>query len=57
VYDSDFNQMLELPLAGGPPRYLWEVEATQLASHSIATGSHCLGCTAGAGSSGGGTLA
>jgi radical SAM/Cys-rich protein len=57
VYDCDFNQMLDLPLAGGPHRYLWEMEATQLAHRSIATGSHCLGCTAGAGSSCGGALA
>jgi radical SAM/Cys-rich protein len=57
VYDCDFNQMLDLPLTGGRPRYLWEVEAAQLARRSIATGSHCLGCTAGAGSSCGGALA
>ena len=51
VYDCDFNQMLELPLAGRAPRHLWDIETQKLAGESIATGSHCLGCTAGAGSS------
>ena len=56
VYDCDFNQMLELPLAGRVPRHLWDIEAQKLAGEPIATGSHCLGCTAGAGSSCGGAL-
>lgn len=56
VYDCDFNQMLELPLAGRAPRYLWDIEAQKLAGEPIATGSHCLGCTAGHGSSCGGAL-
>lgn len=55
VYDCDFNQMLELP-AGGRARYLWEVDPAALAGAGIATGSHCFGCTAGAGSSCGGAL-
>ena len=56
VYDCDFNQMLELPLAGRAPRHLWDIETQKLAGEPIATGSHCLGCTAGAGSSCGGAL-
>jgi radical SAM/Cys-rich protein len=57
LYDCDFNQMLELPL-GGRRRSLWEVETlSALAGESIATGSHCHACTAGAGSSCGGALA
>ena len=56
VYDCDFNQMLELPLAGRAPRHLWDIEARKLAGEPIATGSHCLGCTAGSGSSCGGAL-
>jgi radical SAM/Cys-rich protein len=56
VYDCDFNQMLELPLAGRAPRHLWDIEVQKLAGEPIATGSHCLGCTAGAGSSCGGAL-
>ncbi|MEK7260789.1 MAG: DUF3641 domain-containing protein [Pseudomonadota bacterium] len=38
------------------PRHLWDIEAQKLAGEPIATGSHCLGCTAGAGSSCGGAL-
>jgi len=60
LYDCDFNQMLELPLGagrGGGPRTVWDVRSlTGLAEHPIATGAHCFGCTAGAGSSCGGAL-
>jgi len=56
VYDCDFNQMLDLPLAARPHRYLWDVDASSLAGQPIATDVHCLGCTAGAGSSCGGAL-
>jgi radical SAM/Cys-rich protein len=56
IFDCDFNQMLDLPLAGKPHRYLWEIEATAQTDRAIAVGSHCLGCTAGAGSSCGGAL-
>jgi len=56
VYDCDFNQMLNLPLAGRAPRHLWDIEPSQLSDQPIATGHHCLGCTAGAGSSCGGAL-
>jgi hypothetical protein len=57
VYDCDFNQMLDLPLAGRPHRPLWEIDAAQLAGQAIAVGPHCLGCTAGCGSSCSGALA
>jgi radical SAM/Cys-rich protein len=56
VYDCDFNQMLDLP-AGGSARYLWDVEPAALEGAAVATGRHCFGCTAGAGSSCGGSLA
>jgi radical SAM/Cys-rich protein len=56
VYDCDFNQMLDLP-AGGSARYLWDVEPATLEGAAVATGRHCFGCTAGAGSSCGGSLA
>ncbi len=56
AYDCDFNQMLDLPLAGRTPRHLWDIESSQLPGQPIATGHHCLGCTAGAGSSCGGAL-
>jgi len=56
LYDCDFNQMLEMPLGAGVPT-IWELDALDaLARRPVATGSHCFGCTAGAGSSCGGTL-
>jgi radical SAM/Cys-rich protein len=57
VYDCDFNQMLDLPLAAEPHRFLWNLHAAHLEGRPIAVGSHCLGCTAGCGSSCGGALA
>ncbi len=57
VYDCDFNQMLDLPLGDEPPRYLWDIKREDLDGAPIAVDSHCLGCTAGAGSSCGGALA
>jgi radical SAM/Cys-rich protein len=57
VYDCDFNQMLDLPLGDKPHRHLWDIDAKNLAGETIAVDSHCLGCTAGAGSSCGGALA
>lgn len=57
VYDCDFNQMLDLPLGDKPHRYLWDIAAPQLTDAPVAVDSHCLGCTAGAGSSCGGALA
>jgi radical SAM/Cys-rich protein len=56
LYDCDFNQMLEIPLGAGV-RTIWDVDSLEsLAGCRIATGSHCFGCTAGAGSSCSGTL-
>ena len=57
LYDCDFNQMLEMPVAPGAPRTIFEFDAATLASRRIATGPHCFGCTAGAGSSCGGATA
>ena len=56
VFDCDFNQMLDIPLGGGTPRYLWDLDVSEVAGTNIATNRHCFGCTAGAGSSCGGTL-
>jgi radical SAM/Cys-rich protein len=56
VYDCDFNQMLSLPLADRQPRYLWELEPADWSTGTIAFRDHCLGCTAGAGSSCGGQV-
>jgi radical SAM/Cys-rich protein len=57
LHDCDFNQMLELPLAGDV-RTIFELENLgALEGAPIATAAHCFGCTAGAGSSCGGALA
>jgi len=53
LYDCDFNQMLELPLA----RSIFDVELAELAGRPIQTAAHCFGCTAGSGSSCGGATA
>jgi len=56
LHDCDFNQMLDLPL-GGKARTIWEVaDLAGLEGDHIETARHCFGCTAGAGSSCGGTL-
>jgi radical SAM/Cys-rich protein len=58
LYDCDFNQMLEIPIGAGAASTIWDVEDVgELAGARIATGSHCFGCTAGAGSSCGGAIA
>ncbi|RMH36487.1 MAG: radical SAM/Cys-rich domain protein [Nitrospirae bacterium] len=57
LYDCDFNQMLDLPLAAPSPQTIAEFDASGLASRRIRTGEHCLGCTAGSGSSCQGALA
>lgn len=53
IYDCDFNQMLELPVAS-PFGNVRDVDFSVLQSREIVTGQHCYGCTAGAGSSCGG---
>ncbi len=57
LYDCDFNQMLALGLVHGAPQHLRDFDAASLARRRIATGRHCFGCTAGNGSSCGGSLA
>jgi radical SAM/Cys-rich protein len=56
LYDCDFNQMLEMPLAPDQPRTIFDFDPSRLAARRIATGLHCYGCTAGAGSSCGGAV-
>jgi radical SAM/Cys-rich protein len=56
LHDCDFNQMLDLPI-GGKARTIWEVtDLAALDGNPVETAGHCFGCTAGAGSSCGGTL-
>ncbi len=57
VYDCDFNGMLNLQWEREKPLFLWEIDNDAAENRAIATGKHCLGCTAGAGSSCGGALA
>ncbi len=54
LYDCDFNQMLELEVGGGAPAHIRDFDPARLETRAIATGNHCYGCTAGAGSSCGG---
>lgn len=54
LYDCDFNQMLELGLAGDGPRSIMDFDIAQIRHREIVVGPHCFACTAGAGSSCGG---
>ena len=56
LYDCDFNQMLEMPVRG-PIAHIRDFDAERLSERTIATERHCFGCTAGAGSSCGGSTA
>lgn len=56
IYDCDFNQMLELPISNAALT-IWDIEGfSELSRRPIAFGDHCFGCTAGSGSSCGGSL-
>ena len=57
LYDCDYNQMLDLPIGFGAPRHIRDFDAAALDRRSIVTANHCYGCTAGAGSSCGGSIA
>ena len=58
VFDCDFNQMLDLPLAwnGRARTHLRDLIGVDLAGNGIVVKDHCYGCTAGQGSSCGGAL-
>jgi radical SAM/Cys-rich protein len=58
IYDCDFNQMLNLPIRdrAGTPLHISSLSIEQVRNHEITVGDHCYACTAGAGSSCGGTL-
>lgn len=57
LYDCDFNQMLDLKLTGKAPKHISEFNEKHLLERSIVINQHCYGCTAGSGSSCGGTTA
>ena len=56
LYDCDFNQMLELGVAPELPQTIADFDPVKFGARRIMTGSHCFGCTAGAGSSCGGAV-
>ncbi|MEM9016868.1 MAG: arsenosugar biosynthesis radical SAM (seleno)protein ArsS, partial [Verrucomicrobiota bacterium] len=60
VFDCDFNQMMKLPLenpeTGARGMKVWEIELDSFRNQPIRTANHCFGCTAGSGSSCGGSL-
>jgi radical SAM/Cys-rich protein len=56
LYDCDFNQMLDLPIAA-KGRHITDFDVEELRNRNIVLNQHCYGCTAGAGSSCGGTVA
>ena len=58
VYDCDFNQMLDLPLARGAKQrvHLSDLLDDDIAGNPIRVAGHCYGCTAGQGSSCSGAL-
>lgn len=55
IYDCDFNQAAGLEVRG-PVKTIFDVLDSGLDSRRLATDYHCYGCTAGAGSSCGGSL-
>ena len=59
VYDCDFNQMVELRAADADGRgfTIFDFDLDRLLRRRIRFDAHCLGCTAGAGSSCGGATA
>ncbi len=56
LHDCDFNYALDLRVPQHEEHFLWQVTLDDLANRRIATGDHCYGCTAGAGSSCGGAI-
>lgn len=56
LFDCDFNQMLDLKLAGTAPKHIRDFDLHAIESRTIVINQHCYGCTAGAGSSCQGTL-
>ena len=56
LYDCDFNQMLDLGVAAPLPQTIAQFDPREFAGREIVTAAHCFGCTAGAGSSCGGSV-
>ena len=56
LYACDFNQMLDMKVQGAPA-HIRDFDRAALEAREIAVDRHCFGCTAGAGSSCGGSTA
>ncbi len=57
LFDCDFNQMLDIKCKVSSNSHIESFDFKEFSRREIVTGPHCFGCTAGAGSSCGGTLA
>ena len=57
LHDCDFNYALRMGTTAPKARHIRDFDPRLLVHREIATGPHCFGCTAGHGSSCGGTLA
>jgi len=51
LYDCDFNQILKLPVAVRKSKNVMDFDIVELSKRQIVFNNHCLGCTAGEGSS------
>lgn len=56
LYDCDFNQMLDMKVSSKTTQHLSQFDINALNKRAIIVNQHCYGCTAGAGSSCGGTV-
>ena len=56
LYDCDFNLALGLQVNHGAPDSIHSFDPSYLWKRRIVTGEHCFACTAGAGSSCGGSI-
>ncbi len=57
LFDCDFNQMLEIPVNAKVGQKIQDFSPETFFNREIMTNAHCFGCTAGSGSSCGGTVA
>jgi radical SAM/Cys-rich protein len=57
LFDCDFNQQIELGVGPNLPPHIRDFDPAAFDHAEIVIGNHCYGCTAGAGSSCGGTTA
>jgi len=56
LYDCDFNQMLDLKVSASTSQHISDFDFEKLKNRDIIIKQHCFGCTAGEGSSCGGSL-